>query len=100
MKLTLGNLVLELDLSLEDVGGGPGLGKSYTVLSINVLGLEVTSDGVRLGVTGSSDAESDVVRGTSLRKRGKNRVSYRILTELISRYLFPAITSSASFHRS
>ena len=60
-------------MSLENVRGSPGLGESYTVLSVNVLGLEVTSDGVRLGVTGTSNAESDVVRRTGLRKE-KERI--------------------------
>lgn len=65
-KLTLGDLVLEFDLSLEDVRGSPGLSESYTVLGVNVLALEITSDGVRLGIASSGNTESDVVGSAGL----------------------------------
>lgn len=71
--LTLGDLVLEFDLGLENVRGGPGLGEGYTVLGIDVLGLEVTSDGVRLGIAGTGDTESDVVGGAGLRESRNKR---------------------------
>jgi hypothetical protein len=65
-KRTLSELVLELNLGLEDVGGGPGLGEGNAVLGVDVLALEVTSDGAGLGVTVTGDAELDAVGGTSL----------------------------------
>jgi len=70
-RRTLGDLVLELNLSLEDVGGGPGLGEGDAVLGVYVLALDVTSDGVRLGVAGSSDLEGDVVGSAGLPKGEK-----------------------------
>lgn len=42
----LGNLVLDLELRLENVGGGPGLGEGETVLAVGVFGLEVSIDDV------------------------------------------------------
>jgi hypothetical protein len=70
-RRTLGDLVLELNLSLEDVGGGPGLSEGDAVLGVDVLALDVTSDGVGLGVAGSSDLEGDVVGSAGLPKGGK-----------------------------
>jgi hypothetical protein len=43
---TLSELVLELHLGFEDVGGGPGLGEGEAVLGVDVLGLDVPSDNV------------------------------------------------------
>jgi hypothetical protein len=65
-KRTLSELVLELNLGLEDVGGGPGLGEGNAVLGVDVLALKVTSDGAGLGVTVTGDAELDAVGGTGL----------------------------------
>jgi hypothetical protein len=50
-------VAVELELGLELVGGGPGLGESNTVLGIGVLALDVT-----VGVSEDGRAE-----------RGKNR---------------------------
>ena len=58
--LTLGELVLQFDLSLENVGGGPGLGEG-DALGGGVLGFDVTSDGVALVVARSGYLELDVV---------------------------------------
>lgn len=55
----LGDLVLELDLVAEDVGGGPGLGDGEAVFRVSVLGLDVAVDDV-LGVAVAADFESDV----------------------------------------
>ena len=44
----LGDLVLNLDLVTEDVGGGPGLGEGQTVGLIGELGLDVAVDGICL----------------------------------------------------
>ena len=44
----LGDLVLNLDLVAEDVGGGPGLGEGQTVGLVGKLGLDVAVDDVRL----------------------------------------------------
>ena len=40
----LGKIVVELELRLEDVGGGPGFGQNEAVLVVGVLGLDVTGD--------------------------------------------------------
>jgi hypothetical protein len=47
---TLGNLVLELDLSFEDVVCSPGLGEDETILEIGVLGLDIPNNGIGLGL--------------------------------------------------
>lgn len=44
----LGDLVLNLDLVTEDVGGGPGLGEGQTVGLVGKLGLDVAVDGICL----------------------------------------------------
>ena len=46
----LGKIGVELELRLEDVGGGPGFGQDEAVLVVGVLGLGVTGDALRLGV--------------------------------------------------
>lgn len=58
-----GNLVLELNLSSENVRGGPSLGDGNTVLGVNPLALNVTSDCCRLGVTETGDLEGSRERG-------------------------------------
>lgn len=62
----LGDLVLELDLGLQDVRGGPGLGEGDAVLDVGVLGLEVAGDGGRLGIAETGDLERDAVRRAGL----------------------------------
>jgi hypothetical protein len=57
---TLGELVLNLKLRLDHVGGSPGVGKDGTVFWLGVLGLEVTNNVSRLGVVASSDLEGDI----------------------------------------
>lgn len=44
----LSDLVLELDLGAERVGGGPGLSDSQAVALVRVLALEVAGDEGRL----------------------------------------------------
>lgn len=56
----LGNLVVELDLVAERVGGVPRLADSQAVGLVGVLALEVTEDVRRFRVTGSVDLEGDV----------------------------------------
>lgn len=70
---TLGNLVLELDLGLEDVGGRPCLGEHDAVLVVGVLGLNVGSDGSAL-VLAASDLEGDTGGGFCLDLKGGARV--------------------------
>ena len=55
---TLGNLVFELDLGLEDIGGCPRLGEHDTVLEVRVLSLNVGGDGRAL-VLAAGDLEGD-----------------------------------------
>ena len=62
----LGDVVLELNVVAENVGSGPGLGEGDAVLSVLPLGLEVTVDGLRLGVSDTENAEGDTVRGPGL----------------------------------
>jgi len=58
--------VVELNLVLEDVGGGPGLGEGEAMSLVGPLALNITSNGVRLGVLGSSNLEGDIGRGLGL----------------------------------
>jgi hypothetical protein len=85
---SLGNLVLKLDLSSEEVGGGPGLGElsalpcdsetsritdlgeGKTVLEVDVLSLDVTGNGGRVGIPDTGDLEDDVGWGGSLDLEG------------------------------
>ena len=62
----LGKIVVELELRLEDVGGGPGFGQNEAVLVVGVLGLDVTGDALRLGVAQTRDLEGDVGGGLGL----------------------------------
>lgn len=62
----LGDLVLNLDLGAEDVGGSPGLGDGQAVLAVSPLGLDVTVDGIGPGVTAASDLEGDTGRSVCL----------------------------------
>ena len=74
---TLGNLVLELNLSPEHIRGRPGLGKSETVVFEVVLGLDVAGDSglgipdegyleVHAGGRGGPDFGSSAVDGEIL----------------------------------
>jgi hypothetical protein len=56
----LGDLVVELDLVAERVGGVPRLGDGQAVGLVGVLALEVTKDLRRFRVTASVDLEGDV----------------------------------------
>jgi hypothetical protein len=53
----LGDLVLNLDLGGDVVGGGPRLGDSQTVLVVDILGLELATDVARLVVLVTEDVE-------------------------------------------
>lgn len=66
-------MVLQLDLSLQDVGGGPGLGEDDTVLAIDVLGLDVSNNGVRLGIASSGDLEVDIVGSGGLKENSERQ---------------------------
>jgi hypothetical protein len=57
---TFGDEVVELDLVTEDVGGGPGLGEGETMNLVGPFALDVTVDGIGLGIAGSLDLEGDV----------------------------------------
>ena len=57
---TLSELVVELDLGAEGVGGSPGLGESKAVKLVGIFCLDVTTDVVILGVTVAKDFEGDV----------------------------------------
>jgi len=67
---SLGDLVLQLDLGSEEVGGGPSLGEGQAVLEVDVLSLNVTSNGGRVGITDTSDLEDNIGRGGSLDLEG------------------------------
>jgi len=56
----LGDLVLDLNGTLENVGRRPGFGEGEAVLGVDVLGLQVTVDVLGLGVARASNLESDV----------------------------------------
>ena len=58
--------VVELNLVLEDVGGSPGLSQGEAVGLVGPLALNVTSNGVGLGVLGASNLEGDIGRGLGL----------------------------------
>lgn len=67
----LGDLVLELELSAEGVGGGPGLGDDETLLIVGILGLQVAIDCGRARIARATDAEGDAGGGFGLDfKRG------------------------------
>ena len=55
----LGKIVVELELRLEDDGGGPGFGQDEAVLVVRVLGLDVTADALQLGVAQTHDLEGN-----------------------------------------
>jgi hypothetical protein len=56
---SLGNCVFELQVALENVKGGPGLGDGEAMLFVGELGLELTRRVSTLVVTG--DLESNVI---------------------------------------
>lgn len=47
---TLRNLILELNLGFQDVGGCPTLGEDKAVLEVGILGLNVPIDGIVFGL--------------------------------------------------
>ena len=57
---TLGDLVVDLNLGLQDVGSRPGLGEDKTMGLVEELGLNVTSNEVGLGVTAAGNLEGDI----------------------------------------
>ena len=62
----LGNLVVDLNLSLQDVGGRPALGEDEAMGLVEELGLDVAADEARLGVARAADLEGDVGGGQGL----------------------------------
>jgi hypothetical protein len=82
----LGDVVLELNLGAEDVGGGPGLGEDEAVLPVDVLGLNITGNDVALVVTSTSNAEGRVGRSQGLDFEG-DTVEWVVLAEQVARRL-------------
>jgi hypothetical protein len=82
----LGDVVLELNLGAEDVGGGPGLGEDEAVLPVDVLGLNITGNDVALVVTSTSNAESRVGRSQGLDFE-RDTVEWVVLAEQVARRL-------------
>jgi len=62
----LGKVVLELNLSVQVVGGSPSLSEGDALSSVGILGLEVTNDDTRLVVTETVNLEGDTVGGGGL----------------------------------
>lgn len=79
---TLGDVVLELDVVAEHIGGAPCLGEGNTVLAVLPLGLKVAVDRGSLGVTQAEHTEGDVVRGTRLNLEG-GAVDGEVLSEQV-----------------
>jgi CobQ-like glutamine amidotransferase family enzyme len=56
-NILTGKVVLELNLSVQVVGGSPSLSEGDTLSSVGILGLEVTNDNTRLVITETVDLE-------------------------------------------
>jgi len=67
---TLGNLVVNFNLTAKDVAGGPSLGDGEPMLEVNVFCLNVSINEVGLGVTESSSLEGDTVGSLGLDLKG------------------------------
>jgi len=63
---TLGDLVLELELRSEEVGGGPSLGKDQPILKVDVFPLDISRDSIARSVLLTRNFESHVARCQSL----------------------------------
>ena len=63
---TLGEVVLSLNLSLQDVGSGPSLSEDDAVGLVGVLGLNVGVDVLVLGILRTGDLERDIGRSGGL----------------------------------
>jgi len=61
-----GNLVLEFDLGAEDVAGSPSLGYGETMLAVGPFGLNLSIDGLGLGITAATSLERHAGRGVGL----------------------------------
>jgi hypothetical protein len=59
----VGELIFDLQLGPEDIGGGPGVGENGSIFGVRVFGLEVTSDQAGLGVLSSSNTEGHIGGG-------------------------------------
>ena len=57
---TLGELILDLELRAEDIGGSPSVRKNGSVFIVSIFGLEVTGNVAILRVTRSSNAEGHI----------------------------------------
>ena len=68
---TLDELVLELNVGEEVVGGGPGLGEGDAIGTVGVLGLAQAIDGGLVINFCSSNAEDDVGGGGGLDFKGR-----------------------------
>lgn len=90
----LGDLVLQLDLGPQQVGGSPCLGEGDAVLEVNVLALDVTGDSGRLGVPGTSDLEGGGVRRGLDFERGA--VDGVVLEQQVGRGLAEVLWESVS----
>jgi len=52
------DLVLKLDLSSQDVGGGPSLSDSDTVLGVDPFSLDISGNGTRFSISETSNLEA------------------------------------------
>lgn len=62
----LGNLVIDLEETTEDIGGSPSLGEGQAVFAIGILCFELAGDGIRLVVTITRDFEGNIGWGLGL----------------------------------
>lgn len=56
-RVLTGKVVLELNLSVQVVGGGPGLSEGDALSLVSILGLEVTNDDTGLVITETVNLE-------------------------------------------
>ena len=82
---TLGDLVVNFDLGLEDVGGRPGLGEGEAVGLVEELGLDVADDELGLGVAVSANLEEDVGRSRGLHLEGDTADGEVLAKEVVGR---------------
>jgi len=80
----LGELVLDLELGAEDVGGCPGVREDRSVFIVLVFRLEVAGDVSVLALTGSIDTEGDVGGRLGLDFE-PNRMEREVLAEQVAR---------------
>ena len=57
---TLGNLVINLEETTEDIGGSPSLGEGQAVFAVGIFCFELARDSIGLVVTITRDFEGDI----------------------------------------